>query len=553
VTIEVPVLVAGGGPVGLVTALELQARGVRVLLVERHASTTHHPKMDITNGRSMELFRRLGLAERIRDVAVPRENCMDVSWVTRLNEWELARFRYPNVHEARDRIRSRNDGSQPLEPPMRLSQVVLEPELVRQLGASPRVDLRFGWVLVACTEEEGSVRATIREESSGREEQVRCQLLAGCDGAASVVREQLGFTWDGSLGVGRMFMVHFRSCCRELLQRFGVAWHYQSPVGGSLVAQDDRETWTLHIPLRKSVDASSIEPVQMAHQCLGREFPLEVLQANLWRPHLVSATGYGRGRIWMAGDAVHQYIPTGGYGMNTGIGDAVDLSWKLDAVLRGWGDPRLLDSYTPERRPVAVRNGRESSANLARMLSPGENPALCDDTPEGEATRAELGPRYAKAMSHEWYTLGIHLGYRYDDSPINWPDGTVAPPLEVAKYVQESRPGARAPHVWLSDGRSTLDLFGDGFVLLQFTAEARPDPIVAALRERHVPVRLVDLSGEAAAVEVYAAPLVLVRPDGQVAWRGASMPEPGLLADCVRGAAPYAWKTAGELVAEVES
>jgi len=241
--------------------------------------------------------------------------------------------------------------------------------------------------------------------------------------------------------------------------------------------------------------------------------------------------------------------PTGGFGMNTGIGDAVDLGWKLDATLRGWGGAELLGSYTPERRPVAVRNGRESSANLARMLSPGANPTLCDDTPEGAAVRAELGPRYAEAMSHEWYTLGIHLGYRYDDSPICWPDGTPAPPLEVARYVQESRPGARAPHVYLRDGRSTLDLFGDGFVLLRFQAGADAEPIASALREKNVPVQIIDLSDESAAVAAYAAPLVLVRPDGYVAWRGATISEPGLLADCVRGAAPYAWRKAGELVA----
>jgi hypothetical protein len=177
------------------------------------------------------------------------------------------------------------------------------------------------------------------------------------------------------------------------------------------------------------------------------------------------------------------------------------------------------------------------------MLSPEPNPVLHDDSPAGIAARAKLGPEFAEAMSKEWYTLGIHLGYRYDDSPICWPDGTVAPPLEVARYIQESRPGARAPHAWLQDGRSTLDLFGDTFVLLRFEANVDPEPIAAALRADNVPVNVVDLSAEEAAIKAYAAPLVLVRPDGHVAWRGSSMPEPALLADCVRGSAPYAWRT----------
>jgi 2-polyprenyl-6-methoxyphenol hydroxylase-like FAD-dependent oxidoreductase len=536
VSIEVPVLVAGGGPVGLVTALELQARGVRVLLVERHVSTTHHPKMDITNGRSMELFRRLGVAERIRDIAVPRENCMDVSWVTRLNEWELARFRYPNVHEARDRIRSRNDGSQPLEPPMRLSQVVLEPELVRLLGASPRVELRFGWVLVSCIQEEESVRATIREERSGREVEVRCQLLAGCDGAGSLVREQLGFTWDGSLGVGRMFMVHFRSSCRELLQRFGVAWHYQSPVGGSLVAQDDRETWTLHIPLRKSVDASSIQPLEMVHQCLGREFPLEVLQSNLWRPHLVSATGYGRGRIWMAGDAVHQYIPTGGYGMNTGIGDAVDLAWKFAAVLAGWGGTRLLQSIDAERRPVGQCNRDAARDNTAvrNTIVAKYDELIHDASARGAAAREAYGQLITELGNAENEALGIEFGYRYRDSPVicGEPD---EPAYELLEYVPSTWPGVRAPHVFLSDGSPIFDRFGFDFTLLRF-GDADPGPLIAAARLRGVPLTLVNID-DAHVARIYERPLVLVRPDHHVAWRGDGAPADALaVIDRVRGA-----------------
>jgi hypothetical protein len=150
-------------------------------------------------------------------------------------------------------------------------------------------------------------------------------------------------------------------------------------------------------------------------------------------------------------------------------------------------------------------------------------------------------------MRHEWFTVGVHLGYRYDASPICWPDGSSGAPHEVARYVQESRAGARAPHVWLRDGRSTLDLFGGGFVLLRFAAGADAEPIAAALRARGVPVEVVDLSAEPAAVDAYAVPLVLVRPDGHVAWRGTAMREPERLADCVRGSAPYAWRAAGEL------
>ena len=489
----VPVLVAGGGPVGLTTALELQARGIRVLLIERNAATTRHPKMDITNGRSMEHFRRLGIAERIRDVAVPRENCMDVAWVTRLNEWELGRFHYPNIQDANAHIRLRNDGSQSLEPPMRLSQVVLEPELTRILRDSPRAEVRFGWALISCDQDEQGVTATIRESASGREEQVRCQLLAGCDGAGSVVRERLGFAWDGAQSVGRIFMVHFRSECRDLLQKFGVAWHYQSPVGGSLVAQDDWNTWTLHMPLRKSVDASAIDPVRLVHECLGRDFPLEVVQANLWRPHLVTATGYGRGRIWMAGDAVHQYIPTGGYGMNTGIGDAADLAWKFAAVLEGWGGQTLLDSIDAERRPVGLRNrdaARENNA-VRNTIVASYDPVIHEDSDRGAATREAYGRQIIELGNAENEALGIEFGYRYRESPVicNEVD---EPEWKLLEYVPSTWPGVRAPHVFLADGTAVFDLFGSGFTLLRF-AEVDASLLLDAAASRGVPLKLLDL------------------------------------------------------------
>lgn len=534
--IDVPVLVAGGGPVGLATALDLQARGIRVLLVERNPGSTRHPKMDITNGRSMEYFRRLGIAERIRDAAVPRENGMDVVWVTRLNEWELARFDYPDVHSSRARIRARNDGSQPLEPHMRLSQVVLEPELVSMLRESPNVEIRFGWAIVACEQDDTGVTATIRETKTGNEEKIRCQLLAGCDGASSVVREQLGFAWEGRANVGRMFMVHFRSECRELLQKFGIAWHYQSPLGGSLVAQDDRTTWTLHKPLRRSVDADSIDPVQLVYESLGREFPLEVLQANLWRPHLLVANGFGRGRIWLAGDSVHQYIPSGGYGMNTGMGDAGDLAWKFAAVLQGWGGQPLLNSIEAERRPVALENCDVAGRNteVRNVIVANYDAVIHDDSAQGAAVRESYGRQIQELGNAENEALGIEFGYRYRSSPVicHEPD---EPEWKLLEYVPSTWPGVRAPHVFLEDGTAIFDLLGNGFTLLRF-GDIDASALVNAAETRRVPLKVVDVR-DANAARIYERTLVLVRPDQHVAWRGNVVPPDALaIVDRLRGA-----------------
>ena len=245
---HVPVLIAGGGPVGMTVARTLASFGVRCLLVERNPATTRHPKMDITNGRSMELFRRLGVADKLRTVAVPEENNFDISWITSLAREaggrELHRFRYPSVAEKRLEIRRRNDGTQPREPAMRVSQVMIEPVLRDAIVDHPLVDARWGVAFEDFEQDEAGVTVTLRTVETGAIETVRCDYLAGCDGGTSVVRDRLGVALEGRAAVAHRFMVHFRSDARDLLQAFGIAWHYQKATG-TIIAQDDKETWTL--------------------------------------------------------------------------------------------------------------------------------------------------------------------------------------------------------------------------------------------------------------------------------------------------------------------
>jgi hypothetical protein len=275
-------------------------------------------------------------------------------------------------------------------------------------------------------------------------------------------------------------------------------------------------------------------------RAMGKDFDYEILSVMRWVRRELVAEQYGKGRVFIAGDAAHLMSPTGALGMNTGIQDAVDLGWKLEAVLRGWGGAHLLASYERERQPVALRNVRASTENLGRMLATRDRlppPQVFEEGREADAVRAEYGAWFTEMMRHEWFMNGFHLGYRYDDSPIVWPDGTPAPPLETSTYTLTARPGARAPHVALADGRSTLDLFGRSFTLLRLGKDApRADGLVKAAGQARVPLQDVALE-QPEILKAYERALVLVRPDGHVAFRADVEPrDPGAVIDTVRGA-----------------
>ena len=493
---HVPVVIAGGGPVGMTLARTLATLGVRCLLVERNPSTTRHPKMDITNGRSMELFRRLGVADKLRAVAVPEENNFDVSWITSLTGRELHRFKYPSVSETRAEILKKNDGTQPREPAMRVSQVVIEPVLQAAIVNHPLVEARWGVSFEGFVQDETGVTCTLRVAETGATEQVRCDYLAGCDGGSSIVRDGLGIGLEGKSKVTHRYMIHFKSDSRGLLQAFGVAWHYQTALG-TLIAQDDTNTWTLQTRAPAGVDPAAIDPGPLLDKWAGRGFTRNILVANPWFTHLLLAERYRAGRVFLAGDAAHQYIPTGGYGMNTGIGDAVDLGWKVAAAVKGFGSANLLASYERERRPVGLRNRLASERHTGVRLKIAE---LYEKERDPDALARGIAA-LGNAENESW---GIEFGYRYD--------GVEGDPV---RYEPTTAPGARLPSSFLRDGSALYDRLGPWFTLLCF-GDADPSPIVDTAP---VPLETVVVDDPAIA-SIYEAKLVLVRPDTHVAWRG---------------------------------
>lgn len=555
----IPVLIAGGGPVGLMTALELNYHGVDTILIERNETTTRHPKMDITNSRSMELFRRLGVAGILRSDAVPEDRPYSVTWIDSLMGSELARFDYPCVNDKRNQLRELNDGSLAGEPSMRISQIHLEPILKDFLETNcPHVDVRFGWALESLEQDGEGVTATIHNGKTDERKKIRADYLAGCDGAGSVARKSLnipvnfinpedffvnGADPENYLDTARgeppadanthplMFMIHFTvsgNAC-ELLERFGKAWHLQSMTGWNLISQNDQNIWTAHFMADLVKDAASRDPKEVLFEILGCEFECEVQVANGWQPALGLADSYGHGRVWLAGDSVHQVIPTGGYGMNTGMGDATAIAWALAANVQGWGGAKLFEAYEIERRHVGARARIASArhAGIRFMIAEQYDPVIHENSEAGRVKREELGKFIIEAGNLENEADGIEWGYRYDASTVICHEDGEAPVYEWDHYKPSTWPGVRAPNVFLDGGTgaSIYDLFGKGFTLLNF-GDASSEAFASVAEERGLPLDIVRVN-DAHAASLYQKPLVLIRPDQHVAWRGEGVPTAG--------------------------
>jgi 2-polyprenyl-6-methoxyphenol hydroxylase-like FAD-dependent oxidoreductase len=435
---------------------------------------------------------------------------------------------------------------------------MFDPILRRFATSFDCVNLQYQIALVSLEHRQDHVQATLRDMHTGATRTVTADYLIGADGGASTVREGAGIPMSGNPALTYTTNVLFRCADLPSLHHMGKAYRFIfiGPAGTwlTIVAVNGGDRFRMSIVgTPDKVHHSEADIRSALCRAMGRDFDYEILSVMRWVRRELVADRYGAGRVFIAGDAAHLMSPTGALGMNTGIQDAADLGWKLEAVLRGWGGAELLRSYENERRPVALRNVAASTENLGRMLSTRDRtppPEVFAQGPEADAARRQYGDWFTETMRHEWFMNGFHLGYRYDESPIVWPDGTPAPPLERSTYTQTARPGARAPHVALPDRRSTLDLFGRGFTLLRLGADApRGERIAQAAAEAGVPIGVVALDF-AEICEAYQRALVLVRPDGHVAWRANAEPlEARAVIDVVRGARTIAREDRSQLEA----
>ena len=537
--IQTPVLIAGGGPVGLSLAFDLAWRGIHCMLLERTDGAIHHPKTGHVAIRTMEYCRRWGIADRVRNSGFPEDYRLNVVFCTSLSGHLLSMREYPSTA----------DEPLPQQSPekrQRAPQLYFDPILAAAVAERPEATVRYHCELSSFSDHGDRVLAHARDLRNGEDLEIEASWLVGCDGAGSMVRQSIGVQMEGDTTLSHSVGIYFRS--RDLTRRHkmgeAVRYVFVGPQGvwGNLTVVDGNEFWRLTVlGSQDKVDAGTFDAHEWVRTCLGDDaIPYTIESVLPWRRSRLVAQHYRLGRVLLAGDSVHTMSPTGGFGFNTGICDALNATWKLEALLNGWGGGNLMASYEIERRPVGWRNTNAAADNFSKLRAVGGAglSSIHEDTAAGAEIRRQVGDAITESTRKESESTGIILGYRYESSPIIVPDGTPEPFDDPQGYVQTARPGHRAPHAWLADGRSTLDLFGRNFVLLRLGG-APPDPegLVAAAARRKLPIEVVDLPDPDIAA-LYERKLVLVRPDGHSAWRSDSIPdEPEALIDRVRGAA----------------
>jgi 2-polyprenyl-6-methoxyphenol hydroxylase-like FAD-dependent oxidoreductase len=543
-TLTVDVLIAGGGPCGLMLANELGRRNIRCLLVDAKPSTAFNPQANATQARTMEHFRRLGFAHEIRSMGLPPDHPTDIAYLTRFTGTELARLRLPTAAAAPQAIKAMSGSWSAAELPHRVSQKYVEVCLHRHAQQHASVEMRYGWQLQQFTDTGDGIEAVVTSVDGTQTLNVQAAYLVGADGARSLVRHQLGIAWGGATGFKRKFMggkmlaVYLKAPDFYARNPNDRSWMYvvvNPELRAFTMSVDGVSEFAFHIQMADDAATEALTEAdarRLFSLAYGQDIDIEILSMATWMAgHALVAESFQQGRVFLGGDAAHLFTPTGGLGYNTAVEDAVNLSWKLASVLKGQAPPALLDSYQLERHPLAVRNtgyARQFADSIGLFEAVSE---LEDDSPQGQAARSVASDYLDGHVRREFNIPGVTFGGRYDGSPIIVSDGTSAPPDAANSYTPCATPGGRPPHAWLADGRSLFDTFHSEWTLLTLGPCA---PDTSAL-ERSAQTMGLDLkvvhhiSQELLAL--YEAPMVLIRPDQIVAWRGRDAQQaPAILA-----------------------
>lgn len=541
-----PVLIVGAGPVGLTLAIDLAWRGIKVTVVEiRPRAAPPEPKCNHVAARTMEIFRRLGIADKVRNAGLPPDYPHDVSYRTTFTGEELTRIKIPC---RRDRFTDTTaaDGNWPTpEPPHRINQIFLEPILFAHAESQPHIEILNRTAVEDVEIADEAATATLRDLENGSVERLKFRFVVGCDGARSIVRKAIGAKLLGDAVIQRVQSSYFQAPDLIDRQRHAPAWGtgvINPRRAGMVYAIDGRERWLLHNYLKPDEpDFDSVDRDWAIRTILGvgPDFSYELISKEDWYGRRLVADRLRDRCVFIAGDAAHIWVPYAGYGMNAGIADAASLSWLLAAHLNGWAPPAILDAYEAERLPITDQVSRFAMTHAeAEIRRRGAVPDVIEDAgADGARARAEVGDAAYAINVQQYACAGLNFGSYYDRSPIVAYDGAECPPYTMAKYTPSTVPGCRTPHLWLARKKSLYDALGPEFTLLRLHDAIDTGPLVAAAERRGMPLTVLDIDA-ADAADFYGHRLVLSRPDQHVAWRGNALPaDPLALIDRVRGAA----------------
>jgi 2-polyprenyl-6-methoxyphenol hydroxylase-like FAD-dependent oxidoreductase len=533
--VDAEVLIVGAGPVGLTAAMDLALRGIPVTVIERrHRGEPPSVKCNHVSARSMEIFRRLGVAGALRNAGLPPDYPNDVSYRTTATGTEVARIHIPG-RSTRYTDRSGPDGWWPTpEPPHRINQIFLEPILFAHAEQLSGVSI-LNRTEVETVEQTGDrVVVSTRDLDTGETRTLSCRYLIGCDGGKSTIRAAIGARLAGDPVVQRVQSTFIRAPNLQSLMQEKPAWATFSVNRrrcGNMYAIDGRETWLIHNYLNPGeTDFQSVDRDACIRLILGvgPEFEYEVISKEDWIGRRLVADRFRSGRVFLSGDAAHLWVPMAGYGMNAGIADVTDLTWLLAAVLHGWAEPEILDAYEAERLPITEQVSHFAMSHALALSK--QRSAVPEDIeasgPHGDAVRAAFGRELYELNVNQYCCGGLNFGYFYDKSPIIAYDAEPQPAYTLSDFASSTVPGCRTPHVWLRDGRSLYDAVGPWYTLLRFDPGIDVAALTEAASARGVPLAVLDVASDDETFDkLCARKLVLSRPDQHVAWRGDSTPE----------------------------